>query len=137
MPSTVIDESTLPMLGKQELGDYYDLDIEEHATEVVKGSTATTLHARQGSYTSFWSFDTITPSVKPQSLVHLLTWLRWGVLVGLQSIIIFLLWQRQVIEGETDMSLRGKVVEAGGDINNLFKTSESRLLASEMTSHTD
>lgn len=123
MPKTTTDESTVPMLGKNSLDDLYDHDIEELAAN-MKDSPARNLHGRQDSYTSSWSFDTVTPSIKSRPLLHFLTWLRWGVLVGLQIIIIFLLWQRKGTEGETDIPLRGKVVETGGDINNIFKTSE-------------
>jgi hypothetical protein len=124
MPCTITDESTIPMLGNHSLEDYNGLDIEEHSTDVNKGSEAKLYHNRQDSYTSWWSSETITPSRKSRPSMNLLMWLRWAVLVGLQSIIIFLLCQRPSTEGEMDATLKGKVVETGDDINELYKTCE-------------
>nr|KAK5447382.1 hypothetical protein LTR18_002961 [Exophiala xenobiotica] len=135
------DESTFPMLGSHRSeGEYDDVDIEEqHASDLLsnKTSSTTTVYEksalalasrnrdRQDSYSSSWSSaDTITtPSSRKsrRSFAPFLTWIRWGVAVGLQSIIIFLLLcQRK----DTDSLLdgKGKVVETGGDINGLYKT---------------
>lgn len=124
MPCTITGESTIPMLGRHSPEDYYDPDIEEHSTDVIKGSETELYHNRQDSYTSWCSSDTITPSRNSWPSKNHLTWLRWAVLVGLQSVIIFLLCHRPGAESEVDPTLKGKVVETGDDINELYKTSE-------------
>jgi hypothetical protein len=54
-------------------------------------------------------------------------WIRWGIVVALQAVIIVLLsWPHITGRGETDAVLKGKFVETGGDINGLYKTSEQR-----------
>ena len=53
------------------------------------------------------------------------TWLRWSIIVLLQSIIILLLIstsEKGAKTGESQSELRGKVIETGDDINGLFKT---------------
>ena len=55
-----------------------------------------------------------------------MAWTCWGVVVFLQSIIIFLLWRQPVrgeMPGESDDVLKGKTIETGDDINGLYKTS--------------
>jgi hypothetical protein len=51
-------------------------------------------------------------------------WLRWGVVVGLQTIIVLLLWLRPKVvhDRETQAVLKGKSVETGDDINGLYRT---------------
>ncbi|KAJ9495636.1 hypothetical protein H2202_008924 [Exophiala xenobiotica] len=135
------DESTFPMLGSHRSeGEYDDVDIEEqHASDLLSSKPSSTPglyeksalalasrnRDRQDSYSSSWSADTITtPSSRKsrRSFAPFLTWIRWGVAVGLQSIIIFLLLcQRK--DTDAVLGVKGEVVETGGDINGLYKTS--------------
>lgn len=50
------------------------------------------------------------------------TWVRWGTIVGLQTILIALMWSRGDLDADVDPILKGKNVETGGDINGLYKT---------------
>lgn len=139
MPATRKDESTFPMLGSHKSEEEYDdVDIEEHASDLLSNKTSITTfyeksaplssRNRQDSYSSSWSADTFTPSSrKARSFAPFLAWLRWGVVVGLQSIIVvLLLCQRKLVQGDrdTDAVFEDKVVETGGDINGLYKTCE-------------
>lgn len=112
-----------------------DLDLEEQMPDAIKsGSAAEPYHSRNDSYASSWSCDTISPSPSKKSRrpsTHsLLTWLRWAVVVGLQTILIFLLCRSPShggrgggVGGEMDAVLIGKTpIETGDDINGLYKT---------------
>lgn len=144
MPRTTKDDSTVPMLhhhrhsrSEVTLNLDLDLDLEEQMPDDLKNISATAepYHSRNGSYASSWSScDTISasPSKKSHrpSTHHLLTWLRWGVVVGLQSILIFLLCRRTGHDtggrgggGEMDVVLKDRAaVETGDDINGLYRT---------------
>lgn len=55
------------------------------------------------------------------------TWLRWGVIVGLQTTLILLISvnhgkDRSLRDTQKDSTLGDIVVETGGDINGLYKT---------------
>ena len=125
------------MLGAHNSDIYDELDIEELAS-VIEHTPQPRLYQksghvrdRQDSYSSSWSSDTITPSRKSRSSANFLIWLRWGIVVSLQTMIVFMLWWRQVITLETDTVLKNKVVETGGDINGLYKTCTFILLLVE------
>ena len=133
MPLSTKDESRYPMLPSRTPEDFEEEDIEENASDISKDS-ATTLcekssRRRKHSYGASWSSTHSGLQRNSPSLPVFLTWLRWGVIVGLQSIIILLVLVRQhtgKAGGETDAVLKGKVVETGGDINGLYKTCKWR-----------
>lgn len=125
MPRTRKDESTVPMLSKHRLASTESLDIEEQTSNLEKETVTEPYHMRNDSCASSWSCDTVSPSRKPRLSTQLLMWLRWGVVVGLQSLIIFLLCRRHEVGGEMDDVLKGKVVETGDDINGLYRTCKS------------
>ncbi|EXJ76932.1 hypothetical protein A1O3_10089 [Capronia epimyces CBS 606.96] len=122
------DESRYPMLSNrrsedEEEDEFEDQDIEDHRSDVSKGSS-TTLYEITG----------LKQKQKPSSISSRasqkdrLTWIRWAAMVVLQSLIILLLLGRDMWpsrgerDRETDPVLKGKVVETGGDINGLYKT---------------
>lgn len=64
---------------------------------------------------------------KKRDIRNFWVWLRWGVVIGLQAIIILLLSARYGETKEAEVSLPDlaagdRSVETGGDINGLYKT---------------
>lgn len=54
-----------------------------------------------------------------------LTWVRWGTIVGLQLVIVMLLFWKLPSSSDEMGSGEFGTVETGGDINGLFKTCKS------------
>jgi hypothetical protein len=122
-----VDESKQPMLGIHKLEAWDEEDVEENASDISKHSSSSTLLgqpiSRKHSYGPSWS--SLSSSSNTSSLSTLLmTWLRWAVVVVLQSVIIALLVCQTILHrtGETETVLKGKSVETGEDINGLYKT---------------
>ncbi|KAL6874777.1 hypothetical protein J3F83DRAFT_728656 [Trichoderma novae-zelandiae] len=110
-----------------------DVDLEDNASDTTKTSSTAHLFDK----TEFLSLRD-DADVSASSFAHRLverakmssnfwTWLRWGMVVGLQTIIILLLCLKQ--SGSTNSSndlpglaAGGQFVETGGDINGLYKT---------------
>ncbi|PTB62040.1 hypothetical protein BBK36DRAFT_1163373 [Trichoderma citrinoviride] len=110
-----------------------DVDLEDNASDTTKISS----NADVFDKTAFLSLrDDADESAS--SFAHRLierakmssnfwTWLRWGVVVGLQTIIILLLCLKQGGSTNLGNDLQGigpggQFVETGGDINGLYKT---------------
>lgn len=132
-----IDESRRPMLPvDQDVEHAHDLpDHDSDATEVDS------IHSLQRpeypfeqclpekAYDTYSSTTSLSSSrkrhhyMKGQGWVFWM-WLRWGVVVGLQTIIVLLLWLRPEVvhDRETQAVLKGKSVETGDDINGLYRT---------------
>jgi hypothetical protein len=134
MPFQQTDESKVPMLAIHALGAWDEEDIEENASDTSKHSTSSTLYdhsiRRKHSYNSSWS-SSPSPCDKSGFSSRFLTWLRWGIIVILQSTILGLLLCQSLRRNidETESVLKGKVVETGGDINGLFKTRKNMMQA--------
>ncbi|OAG34714.1 hypothetical protein AYO21_11106 [Fonsecaea monophora] len=127
------DESTQPMLSQYRMRDVEeDIPLDDNESDVTRVAPHAgifgkmgRLRARSPSDMSTWSYNAPnTQTRRHQSLVVVLTWFRWGMVILLQTIILVLLWRqgRTGTGGEMDPELKGKTVETGGDINGLYKT---------------
>lgn len=137
MPFAETEKSKYTMLSHHDIRlDEEEYDLGDHESDTTKVSPLESyqkqaLLRRSPSYSSTWSADSNPTHSRARATVRLLTWLRWGIVVGLQSIMIMLLLWRNISAGdnETQSVLKGKVVETGGDINGLYKTCEFKCSA--------
>jgi hypothetical protein len=83
-----------------------DLDSDSDTTACENGQSARFLDGKLSK----------GPRRKSRKSRTILTWARWGVVVGLQTVILLVL----LLKGQDPDE-----VETGGDINGLFKTSMS------------
>lgn len=129
-----------------------DVDLEDNASDTTKASLTAEyfdktelLSIRNDSDISASSFI-IRLRERAKMSSDFWTWLRWGVIVGLQTIMIVLICLKQ--SGNTGsrndlqgLAAGGQFVETGGDINGLYKTREylsirnHRMGSSELTHH--
>ncbi|UKZ49096.1 hypothetical protein TrVGV298_003335 [Trichoderma virens] len=114
--------------GNGHFHDGEDVDLEDNASDTTKTSStaeifdkAEFLPLRGDANVSASSLtQRLKKRVKASS--NFWTWLRWGVIVGLQTILILLLSLKQNGNTEPSNDLGGQFVETGSDINGLYKT---------------
>lgn len=112
-----------------------DVDLEDNASDTTKASLTAEifdktelLSLRDDADASASSFIyRLLERAKMSS--NFWIWLRWGVVVGLQTILILLLCLKQSGNAGSRNNLQGlaaggQFVETGGDINGLYKTRE-------------
>jgi hypothetical protein len=128
------DESSMPMLPQHHLvRDEEEIPLDDNESDVTKVCSGApygkSVHIRERSPSnlSTWSYDAPMPARtrRRQLTLQAMTWLRWSVVVFLQTVMIILLWRQNVrggASGESDTVLKGKIVETGDDINGLYKT---------------
>jgi len=100
--------------------DEEEIPLDDNASDVTKVYSSAPygkeahLRDRSPSDLSQWSYRSPNPARtrRRQFTGPWLTWLRWGTVVVLASIILILLWSqnvRKVAAGESDAVLKGKV----------------------------
>lgn len=134
-----IGECTSPLLPKHEaMLLQYDRDLEDTGSDTTRvsasaPSAAAKLLRRSSSWELPWSRSSSPRRMTARSTSRA-DWVRWGVVVALQTTMIALVaWPRFSSDGEIEAVLRGKKVETGDDINGLYRTGKdcpSRLPAS-------
>ena len=123
-----IEECRSPLLTNHQRQDSDEIEDNESDTTRVAVSaphekSVHWVRSRSLSDSSWRSSSPLSSRRTARSSKTFLTWLRWAVIVSLQSIIIsIMVWQRVKGGGEMDEELKGKVVETGGDISGLYKT---------------
>jgi hypothetical protein len=117
-----LDESKLPMLPLHDVADHSH-DLGDHESDTTEVASIKSLEKSRIPFVRRvpTSWDVPDPSEKHKDSFW--TWLRWGIVVGLQIIIALLLWRPTgLVEREFQSVLKGKHVETGGDINGLYQT---------------
>lgn len=112
-----------------------DVDLEDNASDTTKTSSTGELFDKTAFLSLRDDADVSAPSFahrwpkRAKMSSNFWTWLRWGTVVGLQTIMILLLCLKQ--SGSTNptnnligVAAGGQFVETGGDINGLYKTRE-------------
>ncbi|ETR96957.1 hypothetical protein M419DRAFT_92860 [Trichoderma reesei RUT C-30] len=110
-----------------------DVDLEDNASDTTKTSSTGELFDKTAFLSLRDDADVSAPSFahrwpkRAKMSSNFWTWLRWGTVVGLQTIMILLLCLKQ--SGSTNptnnligVAAGGQFVETGGDINGLYKT---------------
>lgn len=132
MAALPVNESKMPMLSQHQLNeDEEDIPLHDNESDITRVGTVAPygkghLRGRSPSDTSSWSYDSTNPTrTKRRRLrLQIMTWIRWSTIMFMQTFIVVLLLQRnsqeRVLE-ETGV-LRGKTVETGDDINEIYKT---------------
>lgn len=122
-----IEEERGSFIGEEE-------DMDDNASDTTKFSSTAELFdkthflpQRENSNPSTSSPAQRRAAKRAKKVNIILTWLRWGVVIGLQTIIILLLSrnrsQDKNSEGNSkDATAAAKTVETGSDINGLYKT---------------
>lgn len=109
-------------------------DLEDNESDTTKFSSTIEvfdkthlLSTRENLNPSTSAFVQRRAAKRAKELNNFWTWLRWGVTIGLQTIIILLLSvpkDKNTTTGDNilDLTVGDKRVETGGDINGLYKT---------------
>ncbi|KAL7815172.1 hypothetical protein V8C26DRAFT_131422 [Trichoderma gracile] len=111
----------------------HDVDLEDNASDTTKTSSTADIFDKTAFLSLRDDTDASTPSFAHRFLErakmtsNVWTWLRWGTVVGLQTIMILLLCLKQGGSRDPTKDLNGlaaggQFVETGGDINGLYKT---------------
>lgn len=121
MARPTTDESRPPLLpqyeAKYHVDDGEDANSDTTRISAISSSETMRLLEQHSTYDS--------PRWKLLSLESWWMWIRWGIIIVLQAVIIVLLsWPHTVGQREKDVVLKGKFIETGSDINGLYKTSE-------------
>ena len=109
-------------------------DLEDNESDTTKFSSTVEifdkthlLPVRENLDTSISALAQRKAAKRTKELGHFWTWLRWGVIVGLQTVLILLLSvnnneKKDSVNSLPDLSAGDRTVETGGDINGLYKT---------------
>jgi hypothetical protein len=110
-------------------------DLEDNKPEAAKSSSIVSFFNKTNSLPFRDNADLSTtylaqhPMRKGGASSNFWTWLRWGVVIGLQTILIILVSLKQSNNTKPRNDLQnlaagGEFVETGGDINGIYKTCE-------------
>lgn len=114
-------------------------DLEENKSGSSRSSSITNFFNKRNSLPFRDNADLSTPyltqhtTTKAGASSNFWTWLRWGVVVGLQTTLIILISIKSNNDTRTRNDLQGlaaggEFVETGGDINGIYKTREYHIV---------